>query len=471
MSTIARSVRALRYVCPLFPHDDGFSILDVSKRKVEENQVSSVSLRRTLLRLSGGRELSALCDQALVSGSNFTTNVILARALGMRDFGVFSLCWMAVLFVASLQWAFIVSPMMSVGPKQEESERPIYYGAVLMQELIYAALSVLCLLIGLNICVARFPQWNVQGLGVPLSFACCTYLLQDFIRRYFFSTRRSMLALLSDGISYATQVPIIFVFSRHAGFSASGALWIIGATSLVSFVVSWFWFEPVKIRLAALKQIALRHWKISRWLAPSAFMQWSSGNLFTVAAPVYYGAAAAAILRSAQNIVGVAHIWFLGLDNVVPAEAARRMHSEGLDAAFNYIKQIVVRWGLVTLVFVCIVSAQPNLWLRLVYGDKYASYGYILQLYALLYLMTFFAGPLRAGLQALEYTAPVFWSYSAMTVFSVAFAAPFSRLLGLKGAMLGMIATQFLFQCVVGAGLLLKVRRMKREQLSIPLKG
>jgi hypothetical protein len=61
-----------------------------------------VSLQRVLLRLSGGRELSALGDQALVSGANFATNVILARELGMRDFGVFSLTWMAVLFAASL---------------------------------------------------------------------------------------------------------------------------------------------------------------------------------------------------------------------------------------------------------------------------------------------------------------------------------------------------------------------------------
>src|SRR5437879_5905535 len=94
------------------------------------------------------------------------------------------------------------------------------------------------------------------------------------------------------------------------------------------------WLSPVFsgvgcLQFRSLREVFVRHWKISRWLAPSAFMQWSSGNLFAMAAPIYYGAAAAGILRAAQNIVGVAHIWFLGLDNVVPAEAARRMHSKG----------------------------------------------------------------------------------------------------------------------------------------------
>jgi O-antigen/teichoic acid export membrane protein len=425
-----------------------------------------MSLRRAILRLSGGKELSALCDQALVSGANFVTNVILARALGIREYGVFALSWMAVLFVASLQWAFIVSPMMSVGPKQEERNRPSYYGAVLIQEIAFAALSVAGMLIVLRISALHFPQWNIQGLGLPLSFAGFSYLLQDFVRRYFFSTDRSKFALLSDAISYLSQIPIILLLSHRPNFSSSMALWIIGATSLVSFLAGWLWFEPVKFHASALREVAIRHWKISRWLAPSAFMQWSSGNLFIVAAPIYYGAAAAAVLRAAQNIVSVAHIWFLGLDNVVPAETARRMHSQGLDAAANYIKQIVFRWGLITLALMSIVSFRPDFWLNLVYGPRYAGYGHILQLYALLYFMTFFAGPLRAGLQALEYTAPMFWSYSAMTIFSLAFAGPFTRWLGLTGALLGMIATQFLSHCVVGTGLVLKVRKMRQELLS-----
>jgi O-antigen/teichoic acid export membrane protein len=428
--------------------------------------VVSMSLRRVIFRLSGVKELSALCDQALVSGANFATNVILARVLGIREYGVYALSWMAVLFVASLQWAFIVSPMMSVGPKQEKYDRPYYYGAVLFQEIAFASLSVAGLLIGLRFSVLHFPQWNVQGLGLPLSFAAFSYLLQDFIRRYFFSVGRSKFALVSDAISYLTQIPIIVLLARRPNFSSSVALWVIGATSIVSFLASAAWFESVRFRAATLREVAIRHWKLSRWLAPSAFMQWSSGNLFTVAAPVYYGAAAAGVLRAAQNIVGVAHIWFLGLENVVPAETARRMHNQGLDAAFDYVKQIIFRWGLITLGFVAIVSLRPDLWLRLIYGPRYAGYGHILQLYALLYLMSFLAGPLRAGLQALEYTSPIFWSYSVMTVFSLAFAGPFTRWFGLSGALLGMIATLFLGQCIVGISLVLKVRKTRQNLLS-----
>jgi O-antigen/teichoic acid export membrane protein len=426
------------------------------------------SIRRGLLRISGGREMSALVDQALVSGINFITNVILARVLGLHDYGIFALAWTTVLFANSLQWAFIVSPMMSVGPKQEPGDRPLYYGSVLLQEIVFALVCAVAVFVAVRVSATYFPQWDVYHLGAPLSFATLSYLLQDFVRRYLFSTRQSKRALASDAVSYLTQLPIILFLSQRAHFSSQAALWVIAATSLAGFAVGCYCFEPVRLQFSSLREVFVRHWKISRWLAPSAFMQWSSGNLFAMAAPIYYGAAAAGILRAAQNIVGVAHIWFLGLDNVVPAEAARRMHSKGFDACFHYIKQIMWRWGMITLLFVTVVAVRPALWLKLVYGAKYAGYGHVLQLYAVMYLMVFFAGPLRAGLQALEYTAPIFWSYLAMTGFSILFAGPFAKRLGLTGVMLGMIATQVLFQGVIGIGLVLRVRRMRRELLSTP---
>jgi O-antigen/teichoic acid export membrane protein len=418
---------------------------------------------RWLVKLSGGREISALGDQALVSGANFATNIILARALGLREYGIFALAWVAVMFVNSLQCAFIVSPMVSVGPKQEQADRPFYYGSVLAQEFVFAFVCAAAVFIAVRVSTAYFPQWDVHGLGWPLSFAALTYVLQDFVRRYLFSVQKSQLALASDAISYLTQLPIILFMSRRAHFSSQAALWVIGGTSLAGFVAGYCWFEPVQLRLSTLREIVVRHWKIARWLVPSAFIQWSSGNLFLVAAPIYYGAAAAGVLRAAQNIVGVAHIWFLGLENVVPPEAARLMHRRGMDASFNYIKQIVRRWGAITLIFVLVVAARPELWLRLVYGDKYAGYGHILQLYAAVYLMIFFAGPPRAGLQALEYTAPIFWSYSAMTLFSLLFAGPFAKRLGLTGVMLGMIATQVLFQAIISLWFVLRVRRIRRD--------
>jgi O-antigen/teichoic acid export membrane protein len=352
---------------------------------------------------------------------------------------------------------------VSVGPKQETEERPAYYGAVLLQEFIFAVSAALVMFLCFKLSVIFFPQWGVGDLAIPASGATLAYLLQEFLRRYFFCTRQSKLALITDIVSYLTQLPFIYWIAHSHNAKISNVLWIIAATSFAGFLACLKWFEPVTFGQHSFKKVFQRHWLMSRWLAPTAFMQWGAGNLFLMAAPVYYGAAASAIIRAANNIVGVAHIWFLGLDNVVPAEAARQMRLGGVNAMMRYIKHVIVLWGSVTLIFVSIVAAFPTFWLRLAYGQKYSSDGSILRLYALLYIFIFISGPLRSALQALEYTAPVFWAYPALIAFSVALAGPFARNLGLNGVMLGMCATQLVFQSFIGVALWLRIRKLRRE--------
>jgi O-antigen/teichoic acid export membrane protein len=263
-------------------------------------------------------------------------------------------------------------------------------------------------------------------------------------------------------LSYLSQLPIIFWILHSHGANLSNVLWIIAATSFAGFVVCMRWFEPIALDLPSVRRVFVRHWRISRWLAPTAFMQWGAGNLFLLAAPVYYGAAASALLRAAGNIVGVAHVWFLGLDNVVPARAARLMHLEGVDGMLRYLKGIVLRWGGLTLAFATAVACFPSFSLHLIYGTKYSSDGSVLRLYALLYLFVFIAGPLRAALQALEYTKPIFWAYPAMIAFSIALAGPLARTLGLNGVMLGMCAVQLIGQSIIGTALWLRVQHIRR---------
>ena len=418
---------------------------------------------RLLKRMGGGRTPAALFDQALVSGANFTTNVLLARAFGIREYGVFALAWIAVLFVNSLQYALIITPMMSIGPKQEPEDRPAYYGSVLVQELIFALLGGGLMYAGVSLSTVFYPKWGVGFLALPISVATAGYLLQDFLRRYFFCTRQSKMALATDIVSYLSQVPILFWISIRHTATLSAAVWIIGATSLLGFLACIRWLERIRFEAAAFRRVFMRHWRMSRWLAPSAFMQWGAGNLFLMAAPVYYGAAASALLRAAQNIVAVAHIWFLGLDNVVPAEAGRQVRVNGTNGMLRYIRKIFLQWGGVTLAFTAVIAAFPGFWLKLTYGSKYAADGSVLRLYALLYLITFVSGPLRAALQAIEYTAPIFWAYPALIAFSAALAGPFARTLGLTGVLLGMCGTQLIFQSIIGVALMLRVRRMRTE--------
>jgi O-antigen/teichoic acid export membrane protein len=425
-------------------------------------------IRNGVLRHFSGREIWALTDQAIVSATSFLTNLILVRFMGLREFGVFTLAWMSVQFVNSLQSALIVAPMMSIGPKQDEKDRPSYFGAVVVQELALVSSCFVFVFVALKVSSIFFPQLGLQPLALPLAVSAFAYQLQDFLRRYFFTTRESRRALADDALSYLTQLPLLFLLHRMGRLDSVTALWVMAGTSLLGLLPAGLWVEPLEFNREWIGAVVRRHWKIARWLGLSALLQWTSGNLFVIAAPVYYGAAAAGALRASQNLMGVTHIWYLGLNNVVPAETSRRLRQGGVPSMLAYTRSVLLRWGGLTLLFALVMAAAPGLWLGLIYGPAMAHYGYILRLYALFYVVMFAACPLSAGLQALEFTQPIFWSYLAMTAFSVVFAAPAAKWLGLNGAMLGLIGTQVIFQGIVGVALLVRSNRLKKTSALAP---
>jgi O-antigen/teichoic acid export membrane protein len=401
-----------------------------------------------------GREIWALTDQSIVSATNFLTNLMLVRFMGLREFGVFALTWMSVQFVNSIQSALIVAPMMSIGPKQKKQDRPFYFGAIVFQELVLVTFCFILILVVLK--VGGIFSWhvNLQQLMLPLAVSAFAYQLQDFVRRYFFVTRQSCLALADDALSYIAQLPILFLLHRMGHLNSATALWAMAGTSCLGLVPGWLWMEPLRFNQKWFKEVSRRHWKTSRWLCGSSLLVWTSSNLFVIAAPVYYGAAAAGVLRASQNLMGVTHIWFQGLDNVVPVETARRLQQGGTYSMLTYTRSVLLKWGGLTLLFAIAISITPGFWLGLIYGPQMVQYGYILRLYALLYVIVFVGSPLRAGLQALEFTAPIFWSYLVMTAFAFAFAVPLAKWLGLSGSLVGLIGAQILFQSIVGAALL-----------------
>jgi O-antigen/teichoic acid export membrane protein len=425
--------------------------------------------RNDLLRPFLGRESWAMADQAVVSGTNFLTNVMLARFMGLSEFGVFTLAWMSVLFVNSLQYALIVAPMMSIGPQQEEKDRPSYFGAVLLQEIILVSLCFVLVFAALKGANSLIHHRDLQRLALPLAVSALAYQLQDFLRRYFFTTRRNRYALADDALSYLTQLPILFLLHKAGHLNSATALWTMAGTSLLALVPGWFWIEPLVFHWERVKAVSRRHWRFSRWLGGSAVLQWISSNLFLIAAPVYYGPAAAGALKASQNLMGVTHVWFQALQNVVPVESARRLREGGVHSMLSYIRSILLRWGGLTLLFAITMAVAPGFWLRLMYGPEAAQYGYVLRLFALYYVMSFVGSPLCAGLQAMEFTVPIFWSYLAMAAFSVAFALPLAKRLGLTGAMVGLVATQVVFQGIVGVALFVQSRRIARQAARTPL--
>jgi len=403
---------------------------------------------------NGLAEVWAVSDQALVSGLNFATNILLARVLGFRQFGVFTLLWLTVLFVNSLQMAVIVSPMMSIGPKQEPHEAPHYFGAVLIQQLAFALST--SVLVGIGIVLSSYlqPEWGVEGMAIPLAVAAFCFALQDFLRRYFFVRGKPKFAFINDLVSYGLQVLILFWALGRYRFAASDALLVIAVTSFIAVITGLLSLGRMALPTPSeIRSTVLRHWDMAKWLSASTVMQYATANTFVFAASAYFGAGAAGVLRAAKNIMGLTHIWFFGLENVIPMQAARALHHSGTKGLRRYLAQKTLLWGSASAAFAILVSVRPAFWLNMFFGQRFAEYGFLLRWYALVYVVIFFGLPIRSGLRALERTRPLFWGYLVSSIFSITCAGWITRTWGLVGAMAGLLAAHVILQSISFSGL------------------
>ncbi len=151
------------------------------------------------------------------------------------------------------------------------------------------------------------------------------------------------------------------------------------------------------------------------------------------------GASAVGAVKAAQNLMGPTHILFQGLENIVPIRAARIYHEGGRSALSRYLKRVIVTSGIVTLVAALIVAIAPEFWLNVVFGTQYSGYGFLLQWYALIYLLVFIGVPLGSGLRACEETQTIFRSYVWMTLFSLLATYPAVKFMALNGVMIGIL--------------------------------
>lgn len=395
----------------------------------------------------------ALADQALVSGVNFLTGILLARFLGLDGFGRFTLAWMAVQFVNSLQHAMINAPMMSIGPKQAPGDAPAYFGAVLVQQAAFAALGFALLWAGGVASGAIVPDWRLAAIALPTAAAGAAFQAQDHLRRVFFTQGRPGAAFASDALRYGGQIVLIVALAVAGDLDAASALWVIAAVAGLAFVVSFPLVERPAWRAGVFAATLARHWRFARWLGASALMHWLSANVYTLIAGALLGTGAVGALRAAQNLMGVMHIVFQGLENVVPARAVRHLRDGGIEALRGFLVRLGGVMVAATAVVALVAAATPAFWLELIYGPGFAGYGGILRWYAAIYVVLAFALPLRAGLNALENTKPIFVANLAAFVFAALGCYGFIKVFGLFGALYGMFTMYALMQIVLARGL------------------
>jgi O-antigen/teichoic acid export membrane protein len=384
--------------------------------------------------------------------------MLLARFLGIEDFGRFTLVWMVAMFVNSLQDAAIIQPMLAVGPKQAKAEAPAYYGTVLVQQLLSGTIAFSLVLIIAQASAAAIPGWAIDGLAVPLAAALLATQLQNFVRRYLFVRGWTITAIINDGIRYLGQLSMLYVaaIGFATGPTVPMALWITAIAAILGTLHGVLYLEKPIWSTQMLRRTTVRHWHIAKWLLPSDLMQWAAAQVFFVTAGIILGASAVGLLRAAQAIVGVVHIIYMGMTNFAPRHASQVLHQQGIEALFHYLKGLTWKIGSILLLLLVLINVNAKNFSRLMYGTGYPDLRYLLLGLSAVYFVPLVSDILGVWALAIESTEVVFISRAVTTAFAAVAAYPlvaFGRLLG--------VLAGFLLVELIRAGIMLTVLRRK----------
>jgi O-antigen/teichoic acid export membrane protein len=394
-------------------------------------------------------------DQGVVSLSNFTINILLARFLGLEEFGTFVLLWMVVLFFNSLQQALIISPMMTIGPKLDCQCQQRYYGGLVRLQVIFSILSSLVIII----CLVLADQFiididNLFGYAFSLAFAGFSFQVQDYYRRYLYVKLEYGKVFTLDLIGYAGQVLSVWLIATRFGTSISAALQVIGIAYTASVVFGLVFFKSGAGggTFRSIPEAFDRNWDFAKWQIGSALLLWTTRNYFIVATGQVMGASAVGILRAAQSLANVANVLLQGFENFVPAKCSLSFLNGGGPGLLRYLRRVALGGGSVVLFLAAALSTAPEFLLIGFFGEKMDGYGYVLVGFSLLVILSFFTMVSQAFLRTVDATKFIFYGYLLNSVFTLMLAKPLVSVFQLHGSVYGMVIAQsvlLLFYLVV----------------------
>ncbi|MGE7470190.1 lipopolysaccharide biosynthesis protein [Bosea sp. NPDC003192] len=345
-------------------------------------------------------------DQALSSACNFLTTILLARALGLEAFGLYTMVWLALYFAMSLQLGLIVSPMMSIGTKEQGTEAEAYYTVVFLHQAGFVVVATIAIFAVLMLATGTHSP--LADAALPGSMAAASYLTQDFLRRYLFARRRPAGILLIDAINQLLKLGTLAILWRAGTLDVTTALWAVAGAAAVSTLCGLGMSGPLLWRRQILTSVTGRQWRSARWLVLTGSVQWVlsySGLLVTAG---LFGPKVLGALRAAQSLLAVLNVVREALENIVPPLAGKALAEGGIQGLHRMLSRAMLFAGLTGAVAVLGLGLFGPWLLHRLYGGEILEFDWVIIWYAFAFPMALLSLVLGCAFRALERTRPVF---------------------------------------------------------------
>lgn len=427
--------------------------------------------RRERLRLSlkgwmswVGKGSLAVLDQGLFAGSNFLLNVLLARWLTPSEYGAFAVAFSVFLLLGVFHTALLTEPMLVFGPGKYRERFPEYLGTLLRGHFAMmlpgaALLTVTAFLLGWLYSPA------VERAFLALAIAGPLILLLWLLRRAFYVRLNPSWAAVGGGIYLLILLASTLTLHAAGRLTPATGFLAMAAASLVTCLLLLFPLRPsLAMESSAIRAVAADHWRYGKWVAAAAGPSWITDSIYYLILPAWVGLAETGALKALINLAMPALQISSTLGVLLLPILVRNRDCRGPRAMNRIVKLFL---ALFLLGSVCYLAALWGFRLQifhLLYRGKYAGYASWPVLWVgLLPIAYSLPVVMGAALRALEQSNLVFWSYIGSVVVALTLGVPLAFSLGVRGAILGLVASYLL----MGALMLFFLIRIRTPRESI----
>jgi O-antigen/teichoic acid export membrane protein len=379
-------------------------------------------------------------DQALISASNFSVMVLLARQLGPQDFGVFVLEYTALLFAASIQTAVITGPHNVLGAVRADSAYAQFTTSLAIgQGILSVTVIAVTMVAGLAL---QYSDSTVSGDVLILGPVIAAWQMQEFIRRVLYTQSDYLGAFSNDLAAYGGQILLLFTVSQSSNLSIRSALFTIGLSSGVGVLLGLSQLRPNilwYVDSGHLREDLIETWAYSRWLIGSSLSYWLSGQLYFLLAAGFVGAQGLGTLRALQNLLAPTHILLRTVDSALPSATARAFNATGLEGVVRLLRRTAVP-GAAGMAVYCLSVAVCSMQLtKHVIGPQYQDYYWIIPFYSLVYFLEYLSVVAAVVLKGVGDTRSIMWSTTLSAAISLSAGVALVAWYGMAGVVAGLL--------------------------------
>jgi O-antigen/teichoic acid export membrane protein len=415
----------------------------------------------TILRKCNDPRTLALIDQSLLSGTNFITLLWVSRHVDANAFGQFSLAALVLLFLANVHRAVITQQLNLLGANDDPERLRVRIAVSLWAHLLLVPLSVALLAI---LSWRYFPEPRL--FAGAAAYAVC-FMLQETIRRYYYTVGRIRSALLNDFISYGGQLIAIFVMSRFMVVDGEVTFFIMAATSLAAFMFGVPQIDIARsITLRYVREILGQHLASSGWLLLTVLALWGATQLHPfLLAPL--GPGAIAVFSASRNPLNVIGVAVQSVGNLLPIRAAGILGTRGPAALRKHLVTTTLHALIASFVIVIAMQLTAPLVLKLLYGGRYDDATPILRVLSFGIVFALIGTVLGAYALALNDARSNFLSNLAATAFTFTGGLLLIHIDGLMGAAIGGCLSVAIATVVQGVFVWRRLRVLEQKDDSI----